>query len=155
MKNTMRQSGRILGVAILLAAEMVTADGQKLHLNAQTNPDSLVAMLRTAGYGAALTARSLGEETTEAYVPGRSYYIPDYYYHWGSYYTTGYIATGDPGYYTRTEKVVIEANLFDLASERLVWAARSKTTKTGKLKESVQDYNRAVVAELAKSGWIK
>jgi hypothetical protein len=127
--------------------------------NAQTNPDSLVATLRTAGYTAALTARSLGEEMTETYAPGRSYYIPDYYYHWSSYYTTSYTTSyttvGDPGYYERTQKVLVEANLFDLASERLIWAARSKTTKTGKLKESVADYNRAIIAELAKSGWIK
>jgi hypothetical protein len=123
--------------------------------NAQTNPDSLVATLRTAGYTAALTARSLGEEMTESYVPGRSYYIPDYSYHWSTYYAMSYTMVADPGYYQRSEKVIIEANLFDLASERLIWAARSKTTKTGKLKEAVADYNRAIIAELAKSGWIK
>ena len=114
-----------------------------------------MAKLRTAGYSAALTARSLGEEMTETYTPGHGYYIPDAYYHWGSYYTMSYTTVGSQGYYERSEKVIVEANLFDIASERLIWAARSKTTKTGKLKESVADYNRAIISELAKSGWIK
>jgi len=53
------------------------------------------------------------------------------------------------------ERDVVEANLFDLTSERLLWAARSKTTKTGKVKEGVNDYTRTIIPELAKSGWIK
>jgi len=132
-----------------------TASYSFIQAGPDTNPDSLVATLRTAGYSAVLTARSLGEEMTETYTAGHGYYIPDAYYHWGSYYTMSYTMLGSEGYYERSEKVIVEANLFDLTSERLIWAARSKTTKTGKLKESVVDYNRVIIPELAKSGWIK
>jgi len=132
-----------------------TASYSFIQTGPNTNPDSLAATLRTAGYAAALTARSLGSEMTETVTPGRGYYIPDTYYGWGSYYMMSYTTMGSGGYYERSEKVVIEANLFDLASERLIWAARSKTTKQAKLKESVADYNGVIVSELAKSGWIK
>jgi hypothetical protein len=121
----------------------------------ETNPDSLVARLRAAGYSAALTTRSLGEEMTETMTAGRSYYIPDYSYYWSSYYSMSYTSVVTPDYYTRTERVIVEAQLFDLASERLVWAARSKTEKTAKIKDAIADYNRTIIGELAKSGWVK
>jgi hypothetical protein len=120
-----------------------------------TNPDSLVAVLRAAGYQAALTARSLGEEMVETQTMGSAYYMPQSYYQWGSYYSMSYGAVMSNTYTERTEKVIVEANLFDLGSERLLWAARSKTTKTGKVKEGVNDYTRTIIPELAKSGWIK
>jgi hypothetical protein len=120
-----------------------------------TNPDSLVAQLRAAGFQAGLTARSLGEEMVETQTMGTSYYMPESYYHWGSYYSMSYGAVMSNSYTERSERVVVEANLFDLTSERLLWAARSKTTKTGKVKEGVNDYTRTIIPELAKSGWIK
>jgi hypothetical protein len=126
-----------------------------IRAESATNPDSLVSKLRAAGYQAALTARSLGEEMTETVTRGRAYYIPDYSYYWSSYYTMSYTSMVIPDYTTRTQKVIVEAQLFDLASERLVWATRSKTEKTGKLKETIADYNRAIIAALAKSGWVK
>ena len=120
-----------------------------------TNPDSLVAKLRTAGYQVALTARSLGEEMIETQTLGSAYSMPQSYYQWGTYYSMSYGAVMSTSYYERSEKVIIESNLFDLSSERLLWAARSKTKKTGKVREGVNDYTRALIPELAKSGWIK
>ncbi len=125
------------------------------NAGANTNPDSLVAVLRAAGYSAALTARSLGEEMTETQHVGSAYYMPQSYYQWGSYYSMSYGAVMSTSYTERSEKVIVEANLFDLGSEKLLWAVRSKTTKTGKIKEGVGDYTRAIIPEMAKSGWIK
>lgn len=125
------------------------------NAGANTNPDTLVALLRAAGYQAALTARALGEEMVETSHMGSAYYMPQSYYQWGSYYSMSYGAVMSNSYTERSQKVIVEANLFDLGSERLLWAVRSKTTKTGKIKEGVNDYTRAIVPELAKSGWIK
>jgi hypothetical protein len=132
-----------------------TASYTFINAGSATNPDSLVATLRTAGYSAALTARSLGEEMTETAMQGNSYYMPQAYYDWGSYYSMSYGAVMSNTYTERSERVIVEANLYDLSSEHLVWAARSKTTKTGKLKESINDYTKTIIADLAKSGWIK
>lgn len=126
-----------------------------INAGPNTNPDTLVAKLRTAGYQAALTARGLGEETIETQTLGSAYYMPQGYYQWGSYYSMSYGAMMSTSYYERTEKVIIEATLFDLTSERLLYAVRSKSEKTGKLKESVTDYTRTILPELAKSGWVK
>lgn len=120
-----------------------------------TNPDSLVAKLRTAGYAMALTARPLGEEVRETQTIGSAYYMPQGYYNWGSYYSMSYGAMMSTSYNERAGSVLVEANLYDLGSERLVWAVRSSTEKTGKIREGVASYTSAVVRELAKSHWIK
>jgi hypothetical protein len=120
-----------------------------------TNPDSLVATLRTAGYTLALTARPLGEEVVETQTMGNAYYMPQGYYQWGSYYSMSYGAMMSTTYNERAGSELVEANLFELGSERLVWAVRSSTQKTGKIREGVASYTNAVVKELAKSRWIK
>ena len=120
-----------------------------------TNPDSLVAALRTAGYSAALTARPLGEEVVETQTMGNAYYMPQGYYNWGSYYSMSYGAMMSTTYNERAGRMLVEANLYDLSSERLVWAVRSSTEKTGKVREGVNSYTSMVVKELARGHWIK
>jgi hypothetical protein len=66
-----------------------------------------------------------------------------------------YGAMMSTSYNERQDYVLVEANLFDLGSERLVWAVRSSTGKSGKLRDDVSTYTRAVVKELARSGWVK
>lgn len=132
-----------------------TASYSFVEAGPSTNPDSLVALLRTQGYGMALTARPLGEDVKETQTIGHAYYMPQGYYQWGSYYSMSYGAMMSTAYNERQDFVLVEANLFDLSSERLVWAVRSSTGKTGKLRDDVSTYTSAVVRELAKSRWVK
>jgi hypothetical protein len=132
-----------------------TASYSFVDAGPSTNPDSLVATLRTQGYGMALTARPLGEDFKETQTLGHAYYMPQGYYQWGTYYNMSYGAMMSTAYNERQNFALVEANLFDLGSEKLVWAVRSSTGKTGKLRDDVETYTRAVVKELAKSGWTK
>ncbi len=132
-----------------------TASYTFIEAGPATNPDSLVATLRTQGFGMALTARPLGEDVKETQTIGNAYYMPQGYYQWGSYYSMSYGAMMSTSYNERAGSILVEANLFDLGSERLVWAVRSSTEKTGKVREGVDSYTRAVVRDLAKSHWIK
>jgi hypothetical protein len=132
-----------------------TASYSFIDAGPSTNPDSLVATLRTQGYALALTARPLGEDFKETQTLGHAYYMPQGYYQWGSYYSMSYGAMMSTSYNERQNFALVEANLFDLGSERLVWAVRSSTGKTGKLRDDVSTYTRTVVKELAKSGWTK
>jgi len=66
-----------------------------------------------------------------------------------------YGAMMSTAYNERQNFALVEANLFDLSSEKLVWAVRSSTGKTGKLRDDVESYTRSVVKELARSGWTK
>jgi len=127
-----------------------------LPKNPEANPDSALAVLRAKGFDAVLTARSLGVHTEETETQGTAYYIPDSgYYGWDGYYGAVYQDITATTYTTRTEKARVETHLYDTANAKLLWAARSETTSTGKLTEGMRDYARTVVSALAKTGLIK
>ncbi len=122
----------------------------------EANPDSALAAIRKAGFDAALTARSMGVRTEETETVGTAYYIPDSGYStWGGYYGAVYGDITANTYTQRSEKAMVETNLYQTANAKLVWSARSETTSTGKLTEGMRDYARTVVGELGKSGFIK
>jgi len=124
-----------------------------LPKDAEENPDSALAVLKSKGFDGVLTARSGGVKTEETMVQGAGYYIPDSgYYGWNGYYGG---AVGSTTYYNRTEIVAIETHLYQIATAKLVWGARSSTTSTGKLTETMSDYSKTVTRDMAKSGFIR
>lgn len=124
-----------------------------LPKNAESNPDSALAVLKSKGFDAVLTARSMGVKTEETMVQGAGYYIPDSgYYGWNGYYGG---AVGSTTYYNRTEVLGIETHLYQIATAKLVWGARSSTTSTGKLTETMSDYSKSVTRDMANSGFVR
>jgi len=118
--------------------------------------DSALAAIKQQGFDAVLTARSMGIKTEETTTQGNAYYIPDSgYYGWDGYYGAVYQDITATTYTTRTELAMVETHLYQTSTAKLVGGARSETTSTGKLTEGMQDYARAVVGSLAKSGFIK
>jgi hypothetical protein len=121
----------------------------------ESHPDSALALLRSKGFDAVLTARSMGVQTEETEVVGTPYYIPDSgYMGWNGYYGAVYQDI-TMTYTTRTEKANVETHLYQTSTAKLVWGARSATTSTGKLTEGMRDYSKTVVKALAKSGYVK
>ena len=117
----------------------------------EANPDSALAAVRRAGFDGILTARSLGVHTEETETMGAQYYIPDSgYMGWNGYYGDVSATT----YTTREEKAMVETHLYQTSTGKLVWGARSSTTSSGKLTESMKDYARSVAADLGKSGFV-
>lgn len=124
-----------------------------LPKEAETNPDSALALIKTQGFDGVLTARSMGVKTDEKMVQGAGYYVPDSgYYGWDGYYGGG---VGSTSYYERTENVMIETHLYQTANKKLVWGARSSTTSTGKLTETMKNYSKAVVRDIVNSGYAR
>jgi hypothetical protein len=122
----------------------------------QEHPDSALALITARGFDAVLTARSMGVKTEETVTQGTPYYIPDSgYYGWNGYYGAVYQDITANTYTTRTEKALVETHLYQTATKKLLWGARSSTTSTGKLTEGMSDYARTVVRDLAGSGFIK
>jgi hypothetical protein len=124
-----------------------------LPKDAETNPDSALAVIKSKGFDAVLTARSMGVKTEETMVQGAGYYVPDSgYYGWEGYYSG---AVGSTSYYNRTEVVAIETHLYQTATAKLVWGARSSTNYEGKLTEAMDDYSKSVVRDMANSGFAR
>ncbi|MCF6352617.1 MAG: hypothetical protein L3J06_06370 [Cyclobacteriaceae bacterium] len=107
------------------------------------------------GYDAVLTIglKDIKEETH--YVQGTGYYNPMSYGYYGSFYGYSSYMYGNvyqPGYYSSTEYIYLETNLWDVETGKLVWSGQSKSTSQGTVDKTANAYARAVVSELINKG---
>lgn len=107
------------------------------------------------GYDAVLTIglKDVKEETH--YVQGTGYYNPMSYGYYGSFYGYSSYMYGNvyqPGYYSSTEMIYLETNLWDVNSGELVWSGQSKSTSQGTVDKTANAYARAVTTELISKG---
>jgi hypothetical protein len=59
-----------------------------------------------------------------------------------------------PGYYTTDKIIYLETNLYNLATDELVWSAQSKTTNPADFSSFSREYIYAVLAQLKKDGML-
>ncbi len=71
-----------------------------------------------------------------------------YYPHVNSY-------VHNPGYYTTHETYTLETSLYDVASEELVWTARSRTFSPGSIDEIIVDLTKLLIKDLSDKSLIK
>ena len=107
------------------------------------------------GVDGIVTMRWLGKDEKLEYVPGTSYYGPSYYQPFWGYY--GYAAPMmyDPGYYTTTNVVRLETNIYAFPTEKLIWTGHSETDDPTSLNDLINSVALATGDELAKEGLIK
>ena len=111
----------------------------------------IAAKARELGADTVLVARPLSRKTERSYVPGQVYAVPGSYSRWGSYYGHAY----SPGYVVEDEYVFIETNLYDVATEKLIWAAESETIILATDQELIKSFISTMVAKLASDKLIK
>lgn len=107
------------------------------------------------GYDAVLTIglKDIKEETR--YVQGTGYYNPMSYGYYGSFYGYSSYMYGNvyqPGYYSSTEMIYLETNLWDVETGELIWSGQSKSTSQGSVDKTANAYARAVTTELISKG---
>lgn len=100
---------------------------------------------REIGADAVLVTRPLGRKTERAYMPGSPYN------RWGGYYGHAY----SPGYVVEDEYVYLETNLFDVATENLIWSAESETVILASDQELIKEFISTMIAKLASDKLIK
>ncbi|MGA9665409.1 MAG: hypothetical protein WBQ69_03045 [Gallionella sp.] len=104
-----------------IASYTVLADKQ------QNDQAAIAAKVKELGVDSILLTRLVDRKTVQFYVPGTVYAPPPYYGSWPAYYGNGYSTIYSPGYIAEDQYAVIETNLYDAASEKLVWSATSET----------------------------
>lgn len=68
-------------------------------------------------------------------------------------YVNSYVAT--PGYYQSVQTYVLETNLFDVETEKLIWSARSRTFAPDSVDELIVDLVELIVTNLEEKNLIK
>jgi hypothetical protein len=101
--------------------------------------------VKELGIEGAVTMRIVGVEEKTTYVPGSYVSAPyDPRPYWG-YYSYGYGVVYEPGYTETNKYVLVETNIYNITTEKLVWSGRSETMNP----ESVRGMIDEIAAEAA------
>ena len=97
------------------------------------------------GADTVLITRLVSKKVVQVYVPGTPYYPPPFYDTWPNYYGYGYRYMYTPGYIAKDEYAVIETNLYDAKTNKLIWAASSETGINDSDKNLIESYIKVMV----------
>jgi hypothetical protein len=122
-----------------------------LPYDEKMDKDFIAAKARKSGADTVIIARPLSREMQRTYVPGQAYAVPGSYSRWGSYYGHAY----SPGYVVEDEYVYIETNLYDVATEKLIWSTQSETIILASDQELIKSFISTMVAQLSSDRLIK
>jgi hypothetical protein len=110
---------------------------------------------------AVLITSLVSADTTEEYVPGMTYTAPigyggygGYGPGWYGYYRNVYSVYQDPGYWTENSKFVLETNLFDVATTKLIWRGMSEAVNPDDAVQLIGELSKKLVKRLAKDGML-
>jgi hypothetical protein len=119
------------------------------------NKEAILARVRELGLETIFTVALKDQKTDTRYVPGESYTPAPYYGGYWGYYSYTYQTVYSPGYYTTDKTYYLESNLYDVATEKLLWSFQSETINPGKAEEVAQDYTNMLLDALDKNGLLR
>ena len=120
--------------------------------NTPPSREEILNQIRATNSEAILTVNLKNSKSDTRYVPGTTSYEPvqsnNYYNNFYGYYKTAYSEVYTEGYYTTDKVYFLECNLYDAASEELLWSAQSKTTNPKNIDKFAQEYAALIVDRL-------
>ncbi len=117
--------------------------------------EQIEAEVKKAGVDAVILTRLKAVDTTTTYTPGSTYVVPEMYYNgYANYYYQTYQTVYEPGTETRSVIVVLENNLYDVGTGKLLWTAVSETIDPQSIEDGVKSVSKAVISDLAREGLI-
>lgn len=114
-----------------------------------------VEKMKAEGIQSVLTISLLDVTEQTKYVPGTTYSPYGYYGGWGGYYYNSYYMVNEPGYYTTTTQFFLEARLYDLNQNKLIWAGQSETTDPSSADSFSREYAAVITEELDRLGLLQ
>lgn len=115
----------------------------------------VVQKMREKGCDAIMTIALIDAKQETRYVQESTPYYPigvPYYGGFGTYYMYGYDNFYSPGYYTDDKVYFLEANVYDAATEKLVWSAQSKTYNPSSIDDFLKGYAKALSERMTSDG---
>ena len=120
------------------------------------NRDTVAAAIEGKSIDGVIVTHLVAVEEEKVYRQSMDY-RPSYGYYNGlySYYPHVHTYVHQPGYYTTHDVVKLETNLYEVATEELVWSAQSRSFAPESAKEVVDDLIKLVIKDLQEKGLIK
>jgi hypothetical protein len=116
-----------------------------------------ISKLKGSGVDAVLTVVLLDKQKENKYVPGHVYYSPYVVYSnrfWG-YRTTLYNRIYEPGYYVTNTKYFWESNLYDMATQKLIYSAQTESFDPGNAENMSHEYGLLIVGNMVKKNVLR
>lgn len=117
----------------------------------ESNREEMIQMLDEQGIDGVMIVSILDVDDESYYVPGETYYQPEYYYNtFYDYYVRGYDQVYDPGYYVDAKEFFIETNIYDVVNgeDKLIYSAQSNTFNPNTLDNLTDSVSDKLVADL-------
>jgi len=118
----------------------------------QDDQAAIAAKVKELQADTVLITRLVSKKTVKMYMPGTVYYPPAYYGTWPDYYGYGYRYIYSPAYVSESEYAIIETNLYETGSDRLVWAALSESVLDHSNEDLIKSYIGVMVDKMIESG---
>jgi hypothetical protein len=96
----------------------------------------------------------LGANNEQVYVPPLSYRNPEIYGSLFPYYQRVYGYVTQPGYYAQYPLLMMETNLYDVSSQKLVWSSRSSTMDPASESTTIKDLIESATLGLAEGSYL-
>lgn len=117
---------------------------------------AMIDQIKATGAQTILTIVLKSSESQTRYVPGSVTYDPvpfnNYYGNFYGYYNNYYSEVYTPGYYANDKIYFVECNLYDAASEDILWSAQTKTTNPANVESAAREYAAVIVSKMKKDG---
>ncbi|HJS54243.1 MAG TPA: hypothetical protein VJ765_06855 [Chitinophagaceae bacterium] len=121
--------------------------------------EELVSKVKGSGCDGVLIASLLKQDEDLRYVPGSTSYSirPDYSWHWNyyGYYNHYYPSVSNPAYYSNDKTYFMMSNLYDVASEEIMWSVQSEIFNPSSLKRFSKTYTNTLIEQLETAGLLK
>ena len=122
--------------------------------------DEVVAKIKETGCDGVFVAALLKKEEAVGFTQGTTAYSIAPYQSYGGgtytgYYTYWYPSVSTPDYYSHEKTYVMQSNLYDVASEEIMWSVQSKVFSPETIKKFSQAYTSTLVKQLEKGNLIK
>jgi hypothetical protein len=105
-----------------------------------------------------LVTRMVDEKTDVVYTPGTTTVYggyPGYYGSYYSYYNTGYSAVSSPGYVSEWTTYILESNLYDAPSDKLIWTARTALEEPSSVTAAVDALTMVLTRNMQQNGLVR
>jgi hypothetical protein len=118
--------------------------------------EEIKAAVREGQYDGVLVTRLLGVDKDTEYIPPSSYVTSAPYMYGGyyGYYHSSYAVVHEPGYTQTYTTVRLETNLYDSATEKLVWSGHSSTFDPRSTKDGIVSVTPIITSGLVQAGLI-
>lgn len=115
----------------------------------------LDSKVRESGSDAILMTRLIDVRKDTQYIPPDYVYAPPAYYYggWHGYYNRAYMVS--PGYTVEYETAVLETNVYELKTDKLIWSARSDAPTDGNMGKHIKDFAQSIISQLSAAELIK